>query len=315
MPTALEELRMHLSRANSFLTREDWDSTVPTPGKAYVAALMASIAYLEIPPFELEGADRVKIVPCLAYQELALRMQGSAAYTTLHEAGLREAGLRNPEIIVSDDLVAVLIPLRSVIFVALRGTRLFHASDWGDDLNLTHAHHQIGGRRIRFHRGFHDAIAKLLRQIDDRLQAINPTQNIPVYVVGHSLGGAMAGVANTYRDNQFIDPASNATHRYPGLGFRSAYTFGMPRFCDLSGASIQSWLHHTYTRSDFIAYYPPRVLGYANAGMEFCLGVWGGWDYGHRKSWSPSVASLELALGWEPHLLDGYIHRIARVAI
>lgn len=311
MATALEEFQQHLSRAKRFLTREDWKCADATPGKAFVAALMASAAYLEIRDFELDQSGRVKLVPCLAYQELAARRQGVAVWEYLRRTSLGdEESMAEPVIVVTERLVAVVQKMSNVIFVALRGTRFFHGSDWRDDLKIAFSGRLVGTTPICFHRGFHDAVVECLPEVGRTLQRLNPNSKIPVYVVGHSLGGAMAGVAHTIRDNQFINPHTKATFKSAALAFHSAYTFGMPRFCDSRGATGQTALHHTYSRADPVPYLPPLKLGYSDAGQEYCLGIFRGWRQCARPNWSIFHAATELLSGYLPHTIEGYVRQL-----
>jgi len=70
---------------------------------------------------------------------------------------------------------------------------------------------------VTYHEGFYKAYRSLLDDITAALRGID----LPIYVTGHSLGGAMATVC---------------VMNYPDVDKMAAcYTFGAPRICDLAG--------------------------------------------------------------------------------
>lgn len=66
----------------------------------------------------------------------------------------------------------------------------------------------------RMHGGFHDAYKSVEEEIADRLKGF---EDLPLYITGHSLGGALAVVATWYQSSQKL---------------AACYTFGAPRVGD-----------------------------------------------------------------------------------
>jgi hypothetical protein len=85
------------------------------------------------------------------------------------------------------------------IIVACRGTLplSLHSTasmiDWLDD--LTAEPESVAGLPGKVHTGFYDAVHALIGPVVDHVRQLDPTGAKPVYVTGHSKGGAMASIA------------------------------------------------------------------------------------------------------------------------
>lgn len=101
--------------------------------------------------------------------------------------------------------------------IVFRGTQ--QSIDWWTNLNATAI--EINGRGTnsgivvgKVHEGFNRAYQSVDSQIKDLLEG---EENLPLYITGHSLGGALATLATWY---------------LPGAKLAACYTFGAPRVGD-----------------------------------------------------------------------------------
>jgi hypothetical protein len=91
-----------------------------------------------------------------------------------------------------------------------------------------------------------------------------------VYVIGHSLGGAMAAITYALDGETFY-----TQHRYGmpltlGTITDSSFTFGMPRYGDGRATVLRSPFH-VYDELDIVPGLPPKWIGFANVPTEYRL--------------------------------------------
>jgi len=102
--------------------------------------------------------------------------------------------------------------------------------DWLDDMNAGLVP-DTSGLDINVHQGFRDALDSLWQGVTDALKAKPPTK--PIYVTGHSKGGAMAYLA-AYRLKKALLPdasihvATFAAARVGDQGFADAFDATLP---------------------------------------------------------------------------------------
>jgi len=77
------------------------------------------------------------------------------------------------------------------------------------------------------HAGFYDATMSIIGDVIQAVQTLNPNRDLPVYVTGHSLGGAMASIGAWILSQNAAIPVSKVitfASPKPGNGdFKSAY--------------------------------------------------------------------------------------------
>ena len=102
-----------------------------------------------------------------------------------------------------------------MVVVCFRGTK--EIKDWMTNLDINPVpikDHKTGAIIGNMHKGFHDAYKSVHDDISNRLEG---HEDLPLYVTGHSLGGALAVVATWFQSSQRL---------------AACYTFGAPRVGD-----------------------------------------------------------------------------------
>lgn len=237
---------------------ENWQDPNFSLKKSYICALLSALAYHHIPELELKGQDKIKIVPSDAYQRLAMQGHKLDVEKFLNKKELRKA------VHVTAYAVIVAVRFENVIFVAIRGTHKLY--DYVTDAKFLHEPLVAGRKGIQFHRGFYCSIRECFDPLNEMLQNLDANQ-APVYVTGHSLGGAMAAIMHGLwtMDTKVGQPVASdiVTH--------SCYTFGMPRYGNAEAlASLRNPFHIRYSE-DIIPKLPLKRLGYASCSTEFVL--------------------------------------------
>lgn len=245
---------------------DDWENDAFAWQKAYVAAVFAAVAYEEVPQFELKKSKRAKLIPCDRFQ----------AHFSRWEAEQRRASVSNLdtntqiEVIIRGRVIITISLLSRVVFVSFRGTTLSFA-DFKADLDVRKVRYQSGvGGSARLHRGFFDVVLDCFDEVVERLRSINNDPYVPVYVTGHSLGGAMAAIFYAKLEDIDWHPLHHRRrhHIRPAI---ACYTFGMPRYGDTSAKALLPQPFHTFNELDAIPTLPPRILGFADSANERCL--------------------------------------------
>lgn len=147
----------------------------------------------------------------------------------------------------------------ALVVVFFRGTQT-NGQDWGTDVSAVPVARPAWGDGVRVHAGFDGAVTAVWPELEASVKAMS-TQGQPVWVTGHSLGGALATVA-AFRLEHTASVEVHGVYTYgaPGVGngaFRTAYT-------------ARSINHQRYTQArDLIPALPPSVAsskGYAHVG-------------------------------------------------
>lgn len=142
--------------------------------------------------------------------------------------------------------------------VVFQGTKI---QDWKtveDDLKFWHSR----WKHMRFAAGFYDAYRKLVPDFGDYVN----TCKKPLYITGHSLGGAIAIIAAMNTKNA-----------------AACYTFGSPRVCDITGLRTENKLpiFRVVHEDDIVPSLPLIIMGYVSGGELFYLTgrkIYSGWQ-------------------------------------
>ncbi len=151
---------------------------------------------------------------------------------------------------------AMVVSHKDFIGIAFRGTN--EINDWLDNLNAFPEIALFG----KFHRGFYRSVEDLWSDIKSHVEKIRQDLGKkPVFITGHSLGGAMASVA-----------AAKYIHK--DEPFTSVYTFGQPRAMTRNTArTFNAEAGGRYFRfqnnEDIVTRVPARIMNYSHVGK--CL--------------------------------------------
>ena len=149
------------------------------------------------------------------------------------------------------------------IIVSCRGTEPTKFSDILADLKTYPVRHPRNGR---VHRGFYDYTMLVFPKILETVQA-NRKNNENVYVVGHSLGGAMAVLV-----------AEALTHE--GIPVKELRTYGQPRVGNrqfrqhLEGCDIGAYIRYV-NNNDIVPKVPPSWLLFVHGGKLMYINHFG----------------------------------------
>lgn len=276
-----------------------------SPAIRYVCALFAELAYYHVPQWEIDDKKRAKLIPCDAYQALVAR-----GFSTDIGILLNELDLPRSFVVADRGAIAVGLVINQLLFVGIRGTQFLF--DW--KINLRSRLVPVNSRfRFRppfvfstvfgrLHSGFGEESVRISTRILDAIRDSNLGNIDHVFLTGHSMGGAVAAIAEN-----FVKVAPT-----------SVCIFGAPRYSDLSayislpnGPPAQVRRH-----GDVAPIVPPKLFGYVDHPYEFGTD---GMPYIDPSLYSSTFGSL---LRWvrffsgrsEPHSMESYRYELGVTA-
>ena len=135
---------------------------------------------------------------------------------------------------------AILVSNGKFITLAFRGTEPTSIRDIKADTKATTASCETGGN---IHTGFRDAYNEVRLEIEETLKK-DEYKNMPLFITGHSLGGALATVA-----------AKKLSH---SGGIAACYTYGAPRVGDHKWIQgLKSPVYRLVNAADCVTMLPP----------------------------------------------------------
>lgn len=146
---------------------------------------------------------------------------------------------------------AILLSSDKFYVLVFRGTEPTDIRDIKTDIKAMTTHCETGGM---IHKGFNDAFDEVKGQIGESLNA-DTIQPKPLFITGHSLGGALATVA-----------AKKLTFKH---GIAGCYTFGSPRVADEEWMkNLKTPIYRIVNSADPVTMLPPNkdhvsVIGWA----------------------------------------------------
>lgn len=148
---------------------------------------------------------------------------------------------------------AILIEHEDFICMAFRGTD--QVEDWLDNIDIREKDALFGF----FHEGFWVATQDIWPQIYNDYQHAHREKGRPLFLTGHSLGGAMATIAAA----ELIDK---------DIPFTSVYTFGQPRTMNREtgrkfNSECKNRFHRFCNDKDLVTRLPSRVGGFTHVGQ------------------------------------------------
>ncbi|MCI5144056.1 MAG: lipase family protein [Candidatus Electrothrix sp. AR3] len=153
---------------------------------------------------------------------------------------------------------AALVEHKEYLCMVFRGTD--EMADWLDNINLLSTE-QVSGE---FHQGFWESVEDVWQIIFSQYQELMAlSADRPLFITGHSLGGAMATVV-----------AARLTH--DKIPFTSLYTFGQPRALTRKtakafNASCKCKFFRFQNNNDIVTRLPAVLGGYRHAGTHLYI--------------------------------------------
>lgn len=249
-----------------YLNGVNWSEPGFELRKAHAMALFSELAYFKIPDFELKNANRVNLIPSKAYQD-ALTSGNVEDFDSL----VRSLEFGEYFVVVRRYAVVVGVRTPNMIVVAIRGTTDLY--DWFTNLRALRYNPEGGHGTARFHKGFYRAISACLEPVSLELRRLIGArqEQVPIYVTGHSLGGAMAAIMHA-----IWSMVIGGEWLHDGMAERrlrtiAGYTFGMPRYGNFSAVANYRAPYHMYNDFDIVPTVPPKWLGFENSFNEFRL--------------------------------------------
>ncbi|WP_157823181.1 lipase family protein [Psychromonas sp. MB-3u-54] len=132
-----------------------------------------------------------------------------------------------------------------MLVLAFRGTEVTNAADIRTDVSGNPMNVGPKGKGHQVHSGFYNAFKAVQSLIEESLNKPE-LKGFPLYITGHSLGGALAVVATYCISNDSVG---------------SCYTFGGPRVGNLLfGQSIRTPVYRVINAADLVPRLPPSYL-------------------------------------------------------
>ncbi len=176
------------------------------------------------------------------------------------ENTLKHGGLNLIKSIAVNDTEVYIAEGKDYVVAAFRGTT--SKLDRKTDMSIYIDQVQVVGhpKQVCVHRGFYSAYLNVEGQLREALLAIG---NKPIYLAGHSLGGAVALVAS----------AALGGHDVLGERVAAVYTFGSPRVGGTDFANVVKAPHYRVVNSgDAIPLVPPNwIRGFRHTGQPVYL--------------------------------------------
>lgn len=265
----------------------DWGHENYQVSKSLLTCAFSKLAYASIPAIELTESDRVKIIPCEAYQE-AVRLGRDFSLSEI----LTEEDV--PVIFELQSRLSISVGLRmqDILFVAIRGTlRLY---DWLINLDArTLTDVTQCGTQFSVHRGFNEAAQDIAEAIANHaLDSDGQPLFRKIVFCGHSLGGAIA--ANLFAKCSQCSAGSGLVKSsvWDSLTEKveaECYVFGAPRFRSSSSYPLRL-PRLVAIPGDIVPTLPPKLLGYTDY-MEI-------YDCAGQMKATATSESLGSTMGW-----------------
>ena len=243
---------VEVTMVNNLLAKD-----VPTYRQAYsdrtswLMACFSELAYLRFNPLFTSNKQKDLIITYL--EEFAKKTKKDSLLKLLdvvgydHEAEkeqlVKELSSLNTQLEKTYDAngtQAILISNDKFITLAFRGTESTSIKDIKSDAKATTTKCSSGGN---IHSGFKEAYEEVAMEIQNDIDQ-EAYANKPLFITGHSLGGALATIA-----------AKQLTH---AGGIASCYTYGSPRVGDEDWVSdIKAPLYRLVNAADCVTMMPP----------------------------------------------------------
>lgn len=151
------------------------------------------------------------------------------------------------KIIEKDKIQFILVRCDSYAILAFRGTKT-NIKNFLTDIDIRFYDYDDG----EYHRGFFTAYLSLEKYLNE---VINETNlRVPLYICGHSLGGALAVIASKYLDYPYI---------------MACYTYGCPKIGKYDPLFVHIVpIYRCVNKNDIVTKVPLSILGYRSYGVQ-----------------------------------------------
>ena len=253
MTTVIAESQIDIDNINNLLCKK-----LPDYRKAYsdrtswLMSCIAELSYLRFNPLFSDGSHKdyfLKSIKKLVGQNrlsALSKLIDVVGYDPKKEAidlgdNLTLLSLDLVETFDSNGTQAIIVANSDFAVLAFRGTEASSIRDIKADARAITVACPSGGR---VHSGFNDAYNEVGLDIQQRLDK-DDLKDLPLFITGHSLGGALATIA-----------AKKVTHS--GAGIAACYTFGSPRVGDEHWlANFKTPIYRLVNAADFVTMLPP----------------------------------------------------------
>ena len=159
------------------------------------------------------------------------------------EENVKILGMNIIEMFDCNGTQAILVSYDNFIVLAFRGTEAMSIKDIKADVNAKTTQCETGGK---IHSGFKDAFDTVAEDVQNKIDQAE-YQDKPLFITGHSLGGALATIA-----------AKKLSHKG---GIAACYTFGSPRVGnDEWIADIKAPIYRVVNAADCVTMLPPAFI-------------------------------------------------------
>lgn len=263
MATLLAQSQTDIDEIRDLLKKK-----IPAYRKAYsdrtswLMSCIAQLSYLRFNPLFFDQDQKAYFLK--AIQKLTNKNSQSSLVKLINLVGYdhekEAADLADNLTLLSLELVetfdsngtqAIIVANNDFAVLAFRGTEATSIKDIKADARATAVACPSGGN---IHLGFNDAYNEVALTIQNRLDK-DDLKSLPLYITGHSLGGALATIA-----------AKKLVH--PLGGIAACYTFGSPRVGDERWiANFKTPIYRLVNAADCVTMLPPgdesiTVLGW-----------------------------------------------------
>jgi hypothetical protein len=246
---------------------------------AWILATMANLAYI---PFEEQEEEYARL-----------------------ELNLKSGEFQLVETFNAEDTQVFLARNADYAVLSFRGTQIDSIRDINTDIQASRLYTKAG----KVHTGFIHAYQNVAADVEKALKKI---KGLPLYITGHSLGGALATIAAQQLEGTFGDQIA------------ACYTFGSPRVGnDDYDQSIKAAFYRIVNCTDGVALVPLLSMGYTHIGDLRYLTRRGELRRGTHnflRMWELFAASLlSFPKFWAPlvnaHSLDEYVQKLEKLAL
>ncbi len=281
------ESQKQLAAAKAYFGANILLVTPPVKRAAYsdrMAWVLASMCHLVYDKFEDGGKTKA----------LLLKKLAGGGFKWVNGFSSKETGTQ-AFLVVKDDL--------SYAVLAFRGTE----QNWLD-IQTDLRSRRVKTPKGKIHVGFRNAFASIEPDIRRSLSRVD---GIPLYITGHSLGGALATVATQILewDSRFTDQIA------------ACYTFGSPRVGnDEYDRSIKSMFYRVVNTTDVVTIVPLLLMGFVHVGdVRFLMRNMGEFKrsipFSRRLFYFLGAGLLKLFKPWvEDHAILEYRRKLEAVA-